>query len=235
MIALCLICLRPNSIWLEFLSSFIHYDIYVIIDDNTVDISALSIRYPTIQCIQVANDLCATSGFINTNFVIKKDISGWDKALYYFAMIRSSYEKLWFIEDDVFFHNEGTLKRIDTFYPHADLLSAPYVSREQSPNWIWNCIHLDCPTPHYKSMCCAVRVSNRLMATIREYAAKHGSLFFLEALFPTLCKHHSFRYHTPIELCTIYWRHTFHHTDINKRQIYHPVKRITAHSRFRQV
>ena len=32
-----LICYKPNDIWVEFLSKFTKYDIYLIIDDNSKD------------------------------------------------------------------------------------------------------------------------------------------------------------------------------------------------------
>lgn len=33
--AVCLICHKPNDIWLGFLSKFTSYDIYVVVDDNS--------------------------------------------------------------------------------------------------------------------------------------------------------------------------------------------------------
>ena len=35
---ICLICFKPNEIWLDFLATFIKYDIYLIIDDNDMNI-----------------------------------------------------------------------------------------------------------------------------------------------------------------------------------------------------
>ena len=33
----CLICYKPNDIWIDFLSKFTKYDIYIVIDDNSAD------------------------------------------------------------------------------------------------------------------------------------------------------------------------------------------------------
>jgi len=33
----CLLCYKPNDIWIDFLSKFTKYDIYIVIDDNSTD------------------------------------------------------------------------------------------------------------------------------------------------------------------------------------------------------
>ena len=62
--------------------------------------------------------------WLYTNFILKKIISGWDKALYYFGT-KNIFDYIWFIEDDVYFYNENTLQQLDNQYKD-DLLSNQY-------------------------------------------------------------------------------------------------------------
>ena len=48
-----LICSKPNEIWLDFLSTFKIYDVYIIIDDNTNNYQQLVLKYTTIHFIQI--------------------------------------------------------------------------------------------------------------------------------------------------------------------------------------
>ena len=34
---LCLICYKPNDVWIDFLSKFTNYTLYILIDDNSID------------------------------------------------------------------------------------------------------------------------------------------------------------------------------------------------------
>ena len=94
---LCLITLVPNKIWCEFLNLFIKYQIFIIVDDNNFDLSEFKNNYINIQFIQIHNEKCKLNGYINTNFTIKKLISGWDKALYYFGVEYKNFNFVWFI------------------------------------------------------------------------------------------------------------------------------------------
>jgi hypothetical protein len=58
----CLICLKPNSIWFDFLSTFTKYDIYVIIDDNSKSYKEDFIKFSNIHIIQINNEDCARMG-----------------------------------------------------------------------------------------------------------------------------------------------------------------------------
>jgi hypothetical protein len=224
--ALCLICHRPNDIWLKFLNKFVNYDVYVLIDDNT---KTYSTEFKNLNVIQVQNEDCKESGFCDVNFFMDKHIfiAGWDKALYYFAVKNTNYKNIWFIEDDVFFANETTLVNIDNQYPVADLLANTITSKTENPTWPhWKLIENKINEPHYTAMCCASRVSNCLLQKIKEYATTNKTLFFIEGLIPTLCRQNYLTSYSPSELNTIYWRHSFLISTINTTQVYHPIKSI---------
>jgi hypothetical protein len=78
-------------------------------------------------------------------------------------------------------------------------------------------------------MVCCVRFSAALLTKIKQYANTHQTLFFLEALFPTMCKKYQLQYDTPEQFKNIYYRNDFLDRDIDEYQLYHPIKDIDNH------
>jgi hypothetical protein len=239
---LALICFRPNDIYLEFLNKFSSYEVYIIIDDNTVNYTALyHKKYTNLTFIQMLDNVCNQYGFTNVNKIgVKKLISGWDKALCYFALNFSNLNSnVWFIEDDVFFHNEETLLKIDAKYPDYDLLAnSDFKPATNKNDWLWNYIRIKQPGPYYCGMVCATRLSPNVLEEIRLYASLNKELFFLEALLPTLSntktKAKNKKCCCPDELKTVVYRHNYTYTEVsNQDNIYHPVKDISKHQEFR--
>ena len=241
---LALICFRPNDIYLEFLNKFSNYEVYIIIDDNSVNYTALYFsKYTNLTFIQMPDKLCKQYGFTNVNKIgVKKLISGWDKALCYFALnFKNSNSNVWFIEDDVFFHNEETLLKIDTKYPYFDLLANSDFKQATNKNdWLWPRIQIAFEGPYYCGMVCATRLSPNVLEEIRLYAAINKELFFLEALLPTLSNTKTNtkvkKCCCPDELKTVVFRHNYNYEEVtNKNNIYHPVKDILKHQEFRNL
>jgi len=230
--ALCLICFKPNEIWINFLKRFIHYDVYIIIDDNSISYDNYD---NNIHFIQILNEDCETHGFTDMNFVIRKKISGWEKAVFYFSTINTLYNNIWFFEDDVFFYNEQSLMYIDSKYKDGDLLSNIYVenSNGHKNDWHWEKININSNPPYYRCMCCIIRVSIQMLYHIKEYANTYKSLFFLEALFPTICKGNNLKIYTPEEFINVQFRKDYTIYDINELNLYHPVKDMENHILFR--
>ena len=234
---LCILCFEPNVIWLDFLQTFIEYDIYIIIDDNSTDYNNIYKQYTKINFIQISNDDCKINGFVCVNLIgVHKEISAWEKSFYYFSFINTTYDNIWFLEDDVFFYNEQTLIKIDSKYINQDLLSNTYEKNRhgQRKYWHWNDINIKFSPPYYNCMCCAVRISKNLILKIKEYASCHKTLFFLEALLPTLCKKYNLIYNTPKELIYITFRGKYTIKDITTIHLYHPLKNINIHTEFRK-
>jgi hypothetical protein len=222
--AVCLLCFKPSQEWIAFLSSFKKYDIFVVADDN-------SVTYPGV--IQIPDNLCAQNGFKNLNFTLHKEITAWEKALYFFSQL--DYDFVWFIEDDVYFYSEETLLLLDNKYPKSDLLSNNYGINPDGKNqdWHWNKITINLPPPYFCAMVCAVRMSSTLISKLKDYASLHHTLFFLEACFSTLCMHHKLMYDTPEELHTITYKKQFTLHDINTNNLFHPIKNISFHHTLR--
>jgi hypothetical protein len=84
-------------------------------------------------------------------------------------------------------------------------------------------------------MVCAVRMSKTLLSKIKDYANEYKTLFFLEALFSTICKANNLKYDTPSELWSISYRNNHLESDINICNLYHPVKDMNKHTIFRNM
>jgi hypothetical protein len=242
---ICLICFKPNDIYLDFLNKFSNYEVYIIIDDNSVNYTALyKTKYVNLTFIQMQESLCKKYGFKNVNEIgIKKQISGWDKALCYFSLTESNaYNNVWFIEDDVFFYNEDTLLNIDAKYPDYDLLAnCDFKPATNMNEWLWSIIKIETVGPYYAGMMCAARVSRKMLHKIRVYATTYNTLFFLEALLPTIMlseedkdKDKDLKCGCPDELKTVVYRHDYTYEQILQENIYHPVKNILKHDEFRK-
>lgn len=231
-LCLCVIMHKPNPLWLAFLNSFTLYDVYVVIDDNQVNYTNLySSKYPNIHFIQLANRTCERHGFINVNYLMKKSVTGWEKALYYFSCINKNYHNVWFMEDDVFINSENTLFNLDSQYPNSDLLAKKSTQQKFCSDWAhWKRIKVCFSPPYFKTMVCATRMSKEMLALIKQYAKKNKTLFFLEALFPTLAKKYALQYNSPTELSTIAWRRVWTDQEINNSNIFHPLKNIDSHT-----
>jgi len=229
--ALCLITHKPNTQILTFLNTFRKYDIFIIIDDNTKKYTELKVSFPRLNIIQIPNSKCEKSGIINTNTIaLKKSVSGWDKAVYYFSIHNVSYKQVWFIEDDVFFNGEQTLFAIDEKYVNEDLLCNSDLTFAKNRNdWLWRIIYMNLPPPYVCGMMCACRMSNKMLCCLKEYGSKNKTLFFLEALFPTIALHNKLSCIQPTELLTITHRNVWDIATLNTTNLYHPMKKIEDH------
>lgn len=235
--SICLITFIPNEIWCEFLNLFSKYKIFIVVDYNEFNLYNFRNNYKNINFIQIEDIKCNLNGYKDTNFLLYKLISGWDKALYYFGVEDNNYDFVWFIEDDVFFNNEDTLLQIDNQYINSDLLSNKFNENSDGNKnyWHWKMINIRYSPPYYNGMMCAVRFSNRMITCINNYAKEQNTLFFLEALFPTIAIKNNLKYNNPNEMNNIYWRYDFNEENIDKNNLYHPVKDLKIHNYFRKL
>jgi hypothetical protein len=232
----CILTVNPSDIWLKFLSDFIHYDVYMVCDNNNVDYTTMyESQYPKIKIIQIQNSEADKFGFKNSSSAIspRQIVNSWDKALFYFSKINTEYEHVWFIEEDVYFYNENTLVNIDKQYTDHDLLCNTLTpkSADMSSTWFWHwpLFTINLPEPHYRGMVCATRLSKTLLAHITNYAYQNKTIFYLETLFPTIALHYNLKYHTPNELQPVVYRCDWSSEDINTTQLFHPMKNLDSH------
>lgn len=240
--ALCILTRFYNDEWVLFLKNFSNnYDIYMVIDDNTIIYSNPNPNpNPNIQIIQITDNECRQNNYYNSSVASNlKDIIAWDKALYYFNRLNNKkYDNIWFLEDDVFIWREEILIKMDTTYPTSDLLTSFHEINETGDiyngwnHWV-NVIHR-IGTPWGHSLICCSRLSSRLLKQIDNYIIDRP-LLFIEALFNTLAIHHNYIIDIPQELsCITYdvkWNET---TIIDKNKIYHPLKQMNLHRQIRE-
>lgn len=237
-IAIAIICIIPKENQIGFYETFNSdkYDIFFIIDNETFNTSYLIEKYPSINFIQISNFECSSNHFINSNFVIKKNPSGWDKVIYYFSTINTTYKLIWFLEDDVFVPTNKTIENIDNKYSqHIDLLSSSNLRNTDKNNeaWHWKQAKDKINLPWFKSMVCAIRVSQNLLSSIKNYVLENKELFFIEILFNTLCQHNSLRQFKIPELSNIVYRCKWKINQIKTNYLYHPIKDETTYNTFR--
>ena len=236
--AICLIMLTPlgKEEYLDFISKFKKYKIYVVIDDNTYRYEELRTRYSKINFIQVPDSICAHAGFQDlTTATINKVVSGWDKAIYYFTRVCDIYDNIWFIEDDVFFYSEYTLLRLDNQYSTEDILSDSFIENDESKinQWFWNSITIHYELPYYNVMMCIVRLSKKLLEIVEKYVTKYKKMCFLEVFFPTLAIKNNLKISSPPEFYKVTFDYETNMIYMNKNGLYHPEKNLSLHKVYR--
>jgi hypothetical protein len=232
-IAVCVLCKIPNEEWLRFLNDFNKYDVFMIIDDNSTTYTEYSEKYKNINIIQIDNQDCYNKCYTNCNAAVEfPEVIAWDKSMYYFNEVNTSYEYVWLVEDDVFIYDENVLMSIDEKHRRADLLTAFHEINETGEMYSWshwvNVIHrIELPWAH--SMVCAMRVSKQLLMEIVKYKHKHGHLFFIESMFNTIAHQNNLLIENPVELSNIHWNTSWNRDDIDIKKLYHPFKNIDDH------
>ena len=176
-----------------------------------------------------------SKGFSNLSYItLHKNVTGWEKALYYFAHIEEKYEYVWFMEDDVYFYNENTFLTIDKKYENTDLLCNSSFGEAKLDEWLWDRIQINLATPYYCGMMCIVRFSQKMLQSIKDYATKNNTLFFLEACYTTIAVKYDLTYiKNPDEFLSVTHRDIHSIDSLNKYSLYHPIKNIDNHIKAR--
>jgi hypothetical protein len=235
--AFCLIIVRPNKIWVEFLNTMTsYYDVYMVIDDPHYVASDVKNAYPNITFIQINDNDCKNNGYWDSSFMVSKNPSGWDKALYYFSKLNTSHPYCWFCEDDVFFYSSQTLKRIDAMHPTADLICSGTETNVEGykRDWHWQQATPYFQLPWLKAMVCCGRLSRQMLDHIDMFVQKNEKLTFIECMFPTLAYQNNMTIVTPPEFSSIHWRNDWPNFQLNPTYLYHPFKNIEDHTIIRR-
>lgn len=238
--AICLITIKPNIIWIDFLSKFQSYEVYIVLDDIDSDVKLFEDKYPSIHFIKITNEECINTGYIHSSYMPTSslqfnEIIAWDRALYYFTNIGGKHEHIWFLEDDCFFYDENTLLNIDGKHYFADLLCKDKnpEPKENEWLWFWPAIKIYFPQPYFHSPICAVRLSNRMLFYLNEYVKQHKKLFFIEAMFPSIAHRNYLNYELCEELDQLHWRRNWNIDEFNKIKVFHPIKNMEEQMKIR--
>jgi len=233
---ICLICHKPNNIYLDFLKTFTSYDIVVVIDDFSINYyndEYYQKEYPNFVFVQLDNVNCMENGFQMANLALNKMVSGWDKAIYFFSFYYKEYDYIWYIEDDIFFYNENVFQNIDMKYPDSDLL-VKQIDERDDEKWLWDAVINHLPEPHYNSLVCVCRVSKQLLSCIYDYVKKYKQLIFIEMLFTSVAKANNLKCDCPHELVPVIYRYDWNVNNVNKLQLFHPVKDLILQAEMRE-
>ena len=214
------------------------YDVYICLDNMAYNIPGYDGEIPLIK---IQNGEAEEAGFKGSVLWTADRACSRDKALYYFCKINTSYDYIWFIEDDVFIPCTNTIEILDKRYPEGDLLceSNDITHTKKSGwlwrDWLWDHIYnqMSLPLPHSKSKICAIRVSKSMIECIEAYATEHRSLFLDEVLFTTLAIHNELNIITPVELSTIQFKRSWSFDEIKKDHLYHPMKEFRIQETYR--
>lgn len=251
MIALVFITIIPNEKWVKFIQTLKrkNYDLFIAIDSD--DERYIPTEYENIHYINHSRKECEQNGYnhaLAPHHVNRP--SAWDKAIYHFCEINTSYEYVWFIEDDVFIPTKYTLYNIDKKYKKSDLLccgnknndsSYLTITSEEKKDtifnlwWAWELAEGKIEKPWENSMVCACRISKKLLEKVREYVDKNHTLLYHEFMFNTLAIHNNLKITYPKELSGIVWRYDWKISEISKSKVYHPVKSIEKQIEYRKL
>lgn len=236
--AICFLTVKPNKMFCDFCEKLKNesYDIFICVDNNSHIIEE-SDKY---EIIKINNEECENAGFKNTVTYCKNKACSRDKALYYFSVINTYYEHVWFIEEDVFIPTIHTILDIDTKYPTADLLCKS--KNKQNQRWFHHnrvCKEIGSDT-YFFSLICATRMSKELINIIKKYAEDNKTLYFCEALYTTLAHNNNLSTLCIDELQTI--EYTCNQIPLNlmltkmtiAKNLYHAVKNIDHQHQIRQ-
>ena len=233
--AICFIIRKYNKLLFEFAETCTNdYDVYIVVDDNSTIIPSKN----NVNIIQINNQECLDNYFIRSTYRFNQDVTGWDKAFYYFSN-NINYDHVWFIEDDVFFLNSNVLKNIDIKYKNIDMLCEgdKKITKDFPPN--------DFKLPEefkkvlkisiYQSMICAVRISRNVLYLLRLITEKYKRLYFHEILLLSLVKHYKLTYLPIEELKTIKYRNEWGYNLIksNPSNLFHPIKDLSIQKKLR--
>ena len=244
--ALCLLCVTPNPIWLDFLATFTNYTLYIMVDKQDYDLTDVKAKYPMIQFLQIPGNICKALGYNDSNTAVYPAYVtiAWDKAIYYFSERNTIHPHVWLVEEDVFFYNEQTLTDLDAKHSQSDLVISPTTDRswdaKQPWDWHWCNIPFDDTLVTYnnllRGMVCGARMSNQLFKLCANYAQKNKQrkLMYIETLFPSLAKHNGLQIATPDELKEITWNTKWTEKfPLTSGHMYHPMKDIGLHKTLR--
>jgi hypothetical protein len=235
---------QPLITFAERLFDKYNIPVYIFIDDDSYHINnSDKIHFVKINADECRkHNICCTSeiNYYNTRNHSTKKVNAWDKAIFYFIYINSSYDHVWFIEDDVLILSDDTLINIDAKFPDSDLLSSSNSPSKQheveNHEWFWDFAIYLFGFPAYCSMVCACRMSKNMLLTINSVAQQIKFIPFIEFSFNTIAMRANLKVDCPLQMSTLIYKNDWNIDDFkqNKHNLFHPIKDYHKHGIYRQ-
>lgn len=245
---ICIVCRKPNQIWLDFLNK-VPNDVYMVINDH---INLNTFKRGKVKIVEINTNECHRNGFNHANRIIQSqqdiergfihlpfpEVTAWDKALYYFCNLNINYDHVWFIEDDCFFIDPALFEIINSKYPNIDLLVKENNLNFEKTRWCWNHVYPFLSEPTAFSFIQTCRLSRNLLRLVNNFAKKFKRLVIIETLFNSLAMQNRLSMSHPEELnllhALLFYNSNINHNSILAiNKIYHPIKDINLHPNLR--
>jgi hypothetical protein len=212
------------------------FDVYIISDEEN------NIKSENARIIEIKDSCCINSGFINSNISnnsthIKKNPIAWDKMLYYFCLINTSYDFIWVFEDDCFIPSVSTIHKLNKKYNSFDLITPNnFLKTDNLLDWHWRSIIDKIKPPYYYSMICACGISKKMLKSIKDYVNENNQLFYIEVMFNTLAHHNELKIIDAFELKSIVWQGKWELDEwlLLPNNIFHPKKELDEFENYRK-
>lgn len=222
---------QPNTELIKFANRFNSPNLvpYICIDDSNYNTNNIKVK-----TIQYSYDECSSKGFIGLilPFTLQNTYRpcAWDKAMYHFCVKDTSFDNVYFVEDDVLIKSPLEIYNIEKTYPKADLICSSHISFKMDPFWPhWIICHDLHDKLLYHSMMCICRLSKKLLNNILNFAEKHGKLCYHECFFNVLAADNNYIIENPFEFKNITWNTNWNLIDFKLGLLYHPVKNVEIH------
>ena len=148
------------------------------------------------KCVYIDDAVARENGFFNSSPIITKTPIAWDKAIYYLTNDQRVGDYVWIMEDDVFFTNPNICVALMDKYANdtSDLIVRNFFVRDQHQNWPhWHFaarFRNEHQAGAFLPLC---RLSHRLAELAGDFVREHGSLAFIEVMFPSLATCHNLK------------------------------------------
>lgn len=212
------------------------FDVYIISDENKF------IETKNVTLVRLDDSICRNTGFINSNISdnsthIKKNPIAWDKMLYYFCRITSSYDFVWVFEDDCFIPNVSVIEDLHFRYNKFDLVVPNHVLKTDNLlDWHWKSVVDKINPPYYYSMVCGCGISRNMFKVIDNYVKENNELFYIEVMFNTLAHHNKLKVTDALELKSIVWMGKWELNEwlLLPNNVFHPKKELSKFEKYRK-
>lgn len=243
--AFVLLTIVPHNVWINFLNKLqLHIiekneiiDIYIMVDDNRFRDTNKHI-HENIKVLQYERIEVVSKGYNNSSTVtINNDCISWDKAIYHFCEKVDTYDFVWFVEDDVLIPTIDSIVQMTNKYNSYDLIVPEIITNVtgELESWHWKQVRPDLQLPWYKTMVCALGVSNLLLQHIKRYVNFRKTIPFIEYIFVTMAKQNNMNIIVAPELEQIVYTPHISFDDpkfvslVEKKYWIHPQKNMDIH------